>query len=115
MARKPRPPSDNMDNIATVLAAGPMTWQQIQAGLERDFGWMHGAVLIGVLNAMIRRNPDRAGGWHCGLAEHLERLPSDARPSQPYLRHMSQTPTRLSRLKLPPASHQGTETSVKHS
>lgn len=44
-----------MNNIATVLTAGPMTWQQIQAGLERDCGWMHGAVLIGVLNVMIRR------------------------------------------------------------
>ena len=60
-----------------------MTWQQIQAGLERDFGWMHGAVLIGVLNAMIRRNlivqevALRSGGTP-------ERLPSDARPSRPY-------------------------------
>jgi hypothetical protein len=72
MARKTRPPSDNMDNIATVLAAGPMTWQQIQAGLERDFGWMHGAVLIGVLNAMIRRNLIVQEGDHCGLVEHRE-------------------------------------------
>lgn len=44
-----------MNQIATVLAAGSMTWQQIQAEVEHSFQWVHGAVLIGVLNAMVKR------------------------------------------------------------
>jgi hypothetical protein len=48
--RGPRKPTENMIKIAAVLASGPQTWWAIQAGFP-----MHGAVLSGILNAMIRR------------------------------------------------------------
>jgi predicted transcriptional regulator len=46
-----RKPTANMDAIIKVLAAGPMTWEQIQFAI----GGLHGAVLIGILNRMIQR------------------------------------------------------------
>jgi hypothetical protein len=48
MARRPSLPTERINQIATVLTAGPMTWQQIQTGRERNFEWVHGGVLIGI-------------------------------------------------------------------
>jgi hypothetical protein len=56
-----------MNQIATVLAAGPMKWQQIQVGVEQNFQWVHGTVLIGILNAMVRRGLIVQDGEFYGL------------------------------------------------
>jgi predicted 2-oxoglutarate/Fe(II)-dependent dioxygenase YbiX len=58
-----------MNQIATVLTAGPMTWQQIQAALEQNFEWVHGAVLVGLLNAMIKRKLIVQDGDHYALMD----------------------------------------------
>lgn len=67
---KPLTP-DAGDSLHPLFTYTPLSLvDQTLIRLERNFGWMHGAVLIGVLNAMIRRGLIVQEGEHYGLAEH---------------------------------------------
>jgi predicted transcriptional regulator len=71
-----KPPTDNMNNIATVLADGPLEWSQIQTALEGSFHRIHGAVLIGILNRMIDRGLIAQDNNLYRLADAPPRAPS---------------------------------------
>jgi hypothetical protein len=55
MARRPSPPTARVNQIARERADGSMDWPAIQTMMEKKFEWVHGAMLIGILNAMVKR------------------------------------------------------------
>jgi hypothetical protein len=68
MVRGPSPPTDRMNETATVLNR-PMTWQEIQMALGQTFYHVPHAPLIGIPNAMIKRGRIVRDGDYYGSME----------------------------------------------